>query len=87
VYSLGWSGDAQTSRPVIDPTCIEPMSPFSQGQLPPSLAASAKELMKRTPRRISATFNWQTAQRLQERADLEGRSVSNLVAFLVENAM
>jgi hypothetical protein len=45
---------------------------------------SASDLMRRKPQRICATINWQVHQRLQERADLEGRSFSNLVAYLLE---
>ena len=42
--------------------------------------------MRRHPVRISATLNWQLHQRLQDRADLEGRSLSNLIAHLLELA-
>jgi len=35
---------------------------------------------------ICSTVSWQLAQRLQERADYEGRSVSNLMAHLLEVA-
>jgi hypothetical protein len=36
--------------------------------------------------RISSTISWQVDQRLQERADLEGKSLSNLIAQLLETA-
>ena len=42
--------------------------------------------MRRKPTRISATLPWGLAQRLQERADVEGRSLSNLIAHLLELA-
>jgi hypothetical protein len=42
--------------------------------------------MRRKPTRISATLPWGLAQRLQERADVEGRSLSNLIAHLLEGA-
>jgi hypothetical protein len=42
--------------------------------------------MRRKPTRISATLPWQLAQRLQGRADEEGRSLSNLIAHLLEGA-
>jgi macrodomain Ter protein organizer (MatP/YcbG family) len=42
--------------------------------------------MMRKPQRVSATLNWQLHQRLQDRADLEGRSLSNLVSYLLEAA-
>jgi hypothetical protein len=40
--------------------------------------------MRRKPQRICATLPWHLAQQLQERADYEGRSLSNLVAHLLE---
>ena len=39
------------------------------------------------PRRITITINHQLAGNLLNRADHEGRSLSNLCAFLLENAM
>jgi hypothetical protein len=42
--------------------------------------------MRRTPQRVCATLPWQLHQRLMDRADLEGRSLSNLVAHLLEVA-
>ena len=41
----------------------------------------------RTPQRISITLPYGTYQRLVERSDLEGRSLSNLAAFLLESAI
>ena len=49
-------------------------------------AVSAQQRMMRHPQRISATLNWQLHQRFQDRADLEGRSLSNLIAHLLELA-
>lgn len=43
--------------------------------------------MQRTPQRVSITLNWQLHQRLLERSDQEGRSLSNLAAHLLELAM
>jgi hypothetical protein len=40
--------------------------------------------MRRKPARVTATLPWVLAQRLQERADVEGRSLSNLIAHLLE---
>lgn len=42
--------------------------------------------MRRKPARVTATLPWVLAQRLQERADVEGRSLSNLIAHLLEGA-
>ena len=39
------------------------------------------------PQRATITVNWQLHQRLLERADAEGRSLSNLMAHLLEVAM
>jgi hypothetical protein len=33
---------------------------------------------------VTATLPWHLVQHLQERADLEGRSLSNLIAHLLE---
>lgn len=41
----------------------------------------------RHPQRICATVSWHVAQALQQRADAEGRSVSNLVAYELERSM
>jgi hypothetical protein len=43
-------------------------------------------LMQRTPQRISITISWQLHQRLLQRSDAEGRSLSNLAAFLLEKS-
>jgi hypothetical protein len=56
------------------------MSQFSGPVVP------AAELMRRTPTRISATLSWHLHQRLQDRADYEGRSLSNVIAHLLEAA-
>jgi hypothetical protein len=42
--------------------------------------------MMRKPQRICATVSWQVAQKLQDRADYEGRSFSNLISYLLEAA-
>jgi hypothetical protein len=43
--------------------------------------------MQRTPQRVSITLSWQLHQRLLDRSDLEGRSLSNLAAHLLELSM
>jgi len=60
------------------------MTSFSQPQRGIAAAVSASERMMRKPQRLCTTVSWQTAQLLQERADYEGRSVSNLIAHLLE---
>ena len=42
--------------------------------------------MRRPPVRISATIPWALHQRLQDQADLDGRSLSNLIRYLLEAA-
>jgi len=54
---------------------------------PPSRAATAlPELtrIQRTPQRITITVSWQLHQRLLQRSDQEGRSLSNLAAHILE---
>jgi hypothetical protein len=41
--------------------------------------------MTRKPTRVTATLNWGLHQSLQERADREGRSLSNLIGYLLES--
>jgi hypothetical protein len=41
----------------------------------------------RSPRRVTITLPFATFQELQERADGEGRSLSNLAAFLLESSL
>ena len=41
----------------------------------------------RSPQRISITLPYGIYQKLLERSDLEGRSLSNLSAFLLESAI
>jgi hypothetical protein len=45
---------------------------------------SAIDLARRSPQRISITLPWHLHCQLRERADYEGRSLSNLVAHLLE---
>jgi hypothetical protein len=49
-------------------------------------AVPASELARRKPSRISATLPWHLVQRLEERAAYEGRSLSNLIAHILEGA-
>lgn len=50
-------------------------------------AVSAAELLRRRPQRVTVSLSWQLRQRLQLRADEEGRSLSNLLAYLLEQGM
>lgn len=40
--------------------------------------------MQRKPQRVSITMSWALYQRLLERSDFEGRSLSNLAAHILE---
>ena len=62
------------------------MSGFSPLAAVPAKLPHGADLLRRKPTRISATLPWQLAQRLQSRADVEGRSLSNLIAHLLEGA-
>ena len=67
------------------PTCDELMTTFYGRQaLPSALPQPAVNLLSRKPQRITFTACWQLQQHLQERADREGRSLSNLIAHLLE---
>lgn len=45
------------------------------------------QVLQRQPRRISITLNFQVYQTLLSRSEEEGRSMSNLCAFLLEEAL
>jgi hypothetical protein len=54
--------------------------------MPSALPQPAVSLLSRKPTRITFTACWQLQQTLQQRADQEGRSLSNLIAHLLEVA-
>lgn len=62
------------------------MPSFSPLAAAPAKLPHGADLLRRRPTRISATLSWGLAQRLQRRADEEGRSLSNLIAHLLEGA-
>ena len=43
-------------------------------------------LLQRKPQRVTSTLNWHLHQRLQQRADEEGRSLSGLIAYILERS-
>ena len=51
------------------------------------LALNAPGRSFRSPRRITITLPHDVHQRLLDRSDQEGRSLSNLAAFLLESAL
>jgi hypothetical protein len=54
---------------------------------PYSLAISAMPVLFRKPQRISITVSHHLYELLTQCSDLQGRSVSNLAAFLLESAL
>ena len=48
---------------------------------------TAAERALRTPKRISVTLPYAPYKALEERSTYEGRSLSNLAAFLIEEAL
>jgi hypothetical protein len=63
---------------------IELMTSFSPLASTPAKLPHAADLLRRRPQRVTATLPWHLVQHLQERADFEGRSLSNLIAHLLE---
>lgn len=47
-------------------------------------AMNTTPLYKRSPKRLAITMSWVAFQRLNDRALMEGRSMSNLAAWLLE---
>jgi hypothetical protein len=62
------------------------MRQFSSPNMGAEQATSKLDRLRRKPMRVSVTLSWHLMQRLQARADEEGRSLSNLLAFLLEGA-
>ena len=52
-----------------------------------SAAVLPSDLLKRRPVRLTATVTWAVHQALVERSSYEGRSVSNLIAHLLEKGL
>lgn len=51
-----------------------------------SSPAARMDLLRRRPQRICSTISWSLHQRLQERALNEGRSLSGLIAYILERS-
>lgn len=52
-----------------------------------ALSTAARKLVFRKPRRITITVPHHAFSALQQRSDLEGRSLSNLAAYLLEASL
>jgi hypothetical protein len=65
---------------------IELMYSSSQPQRAAAAAVPASELARRKPQRVTATLPWHLVHRLEERAAYDGRSMSNLIAYLLEQS-
>jgi hypothetical protein len=52
-----------------------------------ALPTAARSLVFRRPRRITITVPHHAYSALQQRSDLEGRSLSNLAAYLLETSL
>jgi hypothetical protein len=71
---------------VTSPTAIELMNSFYARQTQPSSPAASLDLLRRRPQRITFTAHWRLHQQLQRQADEEGRSLSGLIAYLLERS-
>jgi hypothetical protein len=60
---------------------------YARQGLPSASLQPAATLLQRKPQRVTATMSWSLHNRLQARADEEGRSLSNLIAHLLETAI
>lgn len=60
------------------------MTRLNRTGVPDATVGSPVPPMQRKPQRVSVTISWALYQRLQERSDFEGRSLSNLAAHLLE---
>jgi hypothetical protein len=60
---------------------------YARQALPSASLQPAATLLQRKPQRVTATMSWSLHNRLQTRADEEGRSLSNLIAHLCETAI
>lgn len=60
------------------------MDRFNSNTQPLTSASADLPAYKRSPQRITITVNWRLHQKLLDRSGLEGRSLSNLAAHLLE---
>jgi hypothetical protein len=71
-----------------DPSTSEAMSAFysAPNGLSSPAATRPGDLLRRRPQRVTITMPWMLRQRLERRADEEGRSLSGLIAYILERS-
>ena len=62
------------------------MTSFYARPTQPSYPAASLDLLRRRPQRVTITMPWMLRQRLERRADEEGRSLSGLIAYILERS-
>jgi hypothetical protein len=62
------------------------MTTFYGRQQPSSAPVARIDLLQRRPQRVTITMLWMLRQRLERRADEEGRSLSGLIAYILERS-
>lgn len=82
-----WGRVARTTDPVTSPRRIELMTAFSSNFHQGKQIQSIPSIFTRKPSRVTITIPWSLRQSLDKRSDLEGRSLSNLIAYLLEKAL
>ena len=83
VSSVG--GPASCELPTRDQsTCDELMNAVYPPQ--PGVSSRHADLLRRRPERVTCTLPWVLRQRLEQRALEEGRSLSGLIAYILERS-
>lgn len=63
------------------------MQLFSNDSFPQRKIATFPSPLTRKPSRVTVTIPWSLRQQLDARSDQEGRSLSNLIAYLLEKVL
>lgn len=74
-------------RCVHDWLCVQDSTTVMSNVLAGITPAQAASTVFRSPQRITITLPYSIYRKLLERSDQEGRSLSNLSAFLLESAL
>lgn len=62
------------------------MDQFKRTTTVPTSVSADLPIHRRNPQRITITVSWRLHQKLLDRSDMEGRSLSNLAAHLLEGS-